>query len=91
MHGEIDIGQPRRPWIVENDDVDLVTAPRESPAKCQHSRRNAAHARVERLHHLQNVQRARQRSLPFAENIGTREKGSGGGAPARRRRADAFR
>ena len=62
----------------------------EAAAERKHGRGDAADTRIERLHDLQNFQRARQRSLPFAENICSREKVSRLAAPAHRRKADTF-
>jgi len=49
MYGQIDILYPCRSWIVEHDDVDLVSANRELATERVDRSRNAANARIERV------------------------------------------
>ena len=53
-------------------EVDLVSALGDSVTEREDGTRNAADARIERVNQLQNLQRARQRNLPSAENICSR-------------------
>src|SRR5260221_13166687 len=69
VDSQLDIFDPRGGWIVQDDDVDLVTAARNFTAESKYGTRNAADARIERVNQLQNLQWARQRNLPSAENI----------------------
>ena len=52
MHGEIDIGEPSRVWIIEHNEVDLMTALGKPATEPEHSRGNAAYAWIERLDQL---------------------------------------
>src|SRR5438874_13285064 len=69
VYVQIDILDPSCRRIIQHDDVDLMTSLRYSATEPSHRRSHTADAGIERVRDLQNLQRARQRSLPFAENI----------------------
>ena len=54
-------------------------------------RRHPAHARIERVHQLQNLQSAKQRNLPSVGNICSRAKAILSAAPERHRKVDRYR